>query len=214
MNFTLVVSEKSSLICCGQSTLIHTYPSLDMALGKRLSTSENLEFWGQSIGFKTPCWYGPQSSLCLQTVLSFLASQGKKRARDLKTVCGNLGKSTVSQRIDISSYLTKVFWLSARYFRSLVTVLHVQFNCLSTKAARAKKSPWKHWGFPSVLKEPSDRDAPDNQRPSALQNFSTLENLSPASHAAPNKIATSYMAVWFPRDSPHSQNTQEKWPGH
>lgn len=37
MNFTLVVSEKSSLICCGQSTLIHTYPSLGISLGKALS---------------------------------------------------------------------------------------------------------------------------------------------------------------------------------
>lgn len=194
LNFTLVVSEKFSLICCGQSTLIHTTTAWAYPWEKDIPMSENLESWGQNIGFKIPCWY-EQSSLCLETVLSFLAFQGKKRARDLKIVRGNLGKPRVPKNrhfklLDYSVLtLSKLLLLISYCFTSFI---ESSVPTLPTNTARATKSPRQHLAFPRVFQRPSERDAPDNQRPLVLQNFNTLENLSPASHAPPKKSATPY----------------------
>lgn len=208
VNFTLVVSEKSSLICCGQSTLIHTYPSLGISLGKDCPTPENLESWGQNIGFKNPCWYGLQSSLSLETVLSFLVSQGKKRARDLKLVCGNVGKPLVLQRIDISSYLTKVFWLSASYFCSLVTVSHLQFNCQYQLCQPKQPGPQNHLENTQPFQVFSKSPVREMLLIIKGHWFSKTLVLSALHHMQhPTKVPLPTVGEWFRRDPPHSQNT-------
>lgn len=115
VNFTLLVSEKSSLILLWPEHA-HTYLSqLGHVSGKR--TLPRLRTWKAEVkifALRPPLLIRATKqsrsfSLCLEAVFSFLVSQGKERARDLRIVCENLGKSLVSQRTDISSYLTKVF---------------------------------------------------------------------------------------------------------
>lgn len=161
-------------------------------------TPEDLESRGQNICFKTPLLIRATKqsrsfSLCLEAVFSFLVSQGKERARDLRIVCENLGKSLVSQRTDISSYLTKVFWLSARYFFSLVTVLHLQFNCQYQLCQPKQPGPQCHLENTQAFQVFSK--SPVREMLLIINGhwfFSTLGNLSPTSHAEPRKSATSY----------------------